>query len=87
MNRVLILVDIQNDFITGELPVPDGRAIVDPVNHLISQFDHVIATQDWHPYNHFSLLIVCRKAKEQSSSQNYIPNPSILYFVREQTLI
>ncbi len=53
MNRVLILVDIQNDFITGELPVPDGRAIVDPVNHLISQFDHVIATQDWHPDNHF----------------------------------
>ena len=56
MNRVLILVDIQNDFITGELPVPDGRAIVDPVNHLISQFDHVIATQDWHPDNHFSFF-------------------------------
>ena len=56
MNRVLILVDIQNDFITGELPVPDGRAIVDPVNHLIPQFDHVIATQDWHPYNHFSFF-------------------------------
>ena len=46
MNRVLILIDIQNDFITGELPVPDGRAIIDPVNQLIPQFGHVIATQD-----------------------------------------
>ena len=60
MNRVLILVDIQNDFITGELPVPDGRAIVDPVNHLISQFDHVIATQ---VYTHSSIAELKKQYK------------------------
>ena len=56
MNSVLILIDIQNDFITGELPVPDGRSIIEPVNQLIPQFSHVIATQDWHPGNHFSFF-------------------------------
>ena len=61
MNRVLILIDIQNDFITGELPVPDGRAIIDPVNQLIPQFGHVIATQDWHPVSHFSFFMMARK--------------------------
>ncbi len=51
----LILVDIQNDFMPdGSLPVPDGYEVVPVANQLIKQFDHVIATQDWHPKNHGS---------------------------------
>ncbi len=44
----------------GELPVPDGGEIINPVNRLVAasiQFGHLIATtQDWHPSNtaHFS---------------------------------
>ena len=53
--NAIILVDIQNDFLpTGNLPVPQGDEIIDVVNPLLSKFEHVIATQDWHPANHGS---------------------------------
>ena len=54
-NTALILVDIQNDFCAGgALEVPGGEQIVVPVNQLMQRFDNVIATQDWHPADHFS---------------------------------
>jgi nicotinamidase/pyrazinamidase len=53
--NVLILVDIQNDFIPGgTLPVPQGNEIIKLVNELQNSFDLVAATQDWHPGNHKS---------------------------------
>lgn len=55
MKSALILVDIQNDFIPGgALAVPDGDAIVKVANNVMKHFDHVIATQDWHPPDHGS---------------------------------
>lgn len=55
MKQALIVVDIQNDFLPGgKLPVPDGDKIIPEVNKLITQFEIVIATQDWHPPNHIS---------------------------------
>ena len=55
MMNVLILVDIQNDFIPGgSLPVPLGNEIIKLVNELQDSFDLVVATQDWHPNNHKS---------------------------------
>ena len=52
---VLIVVDLQNDFVTGgNLAVKDGEKIVDVVNNLLPKFDLVIFTQDWHPENHKS---------------------------------
>jgi nicotinamidase/pyrazinamidase len=51
----LIVIDIQNDFCPGgSLAVPDGDAIITPVNRMIAQADHVILTQDWHPAKHSS---------------------------------
>jgi nicotinamidase/pyrazinamidase len=53
--RVLLVVDIQNDFCSsGALGVPDGEAVVPVANSLIEQFDHVVLTQDWHPKAHSS---------------------------------
>ncbi len=53
--RALILVDLQNDFVApGALPVPDGASVVDVANRIMSNFENVIATQDWHPANHQS---------------------------------
>src|SRR5688572_5682386 len=53
--RGLVLVDVQNDFLPGgALAVPDGDAIVPVVNRLLSQFELILATQDWHPANHGS---------------------------------
>lgn len=53
--KTLLLIDIQNDFMPfGNLPVPQGDAIIPFVNKLIEQFENVVATQDWHPKEHFS---------------------------------
>jgi nicotinamidase/pyrazinamidase len=55
MMNVLILIDIQNDFIPGgSLPVPQGNEIIKLVNELQGSFELVVATQDWHPDNHKS---------------------------------
>ena len=55
--KVLVLVDIQNDFCPGgALAVPEGNLVVPVANALISSgaFDIVIATKDWHPAEHIS---------------------------------
>ena len=54
-DAILGLIDIQPTFMPGgELPVPDGDAIVPVVNTLLRQFGHAFATQDWHPLGHAS---------------------------------
>lgn len=54
-NRVLLAVDIQNDFCpNGALAVPGGDEVVPIVNKLSRQFTHVILTQDWHCRDHLS---------------------------------
>ena len=53
--KVLLLVDLQNDFLTGgTMPVPQGEAIIPIANQLEGCFKLVVATQDWHPANHKS---------------------------------
>ena len=56
---VLIVVDVQNDFIPGgALPVPDGDKVIEPLNKYIQLFSKmgriIVATRDWHPPNHKS---------------------------------
>ncbi|OHE74719.1 MAG: nicotinamidase [Treponema sp. RIFOXYC1_FULL_61_9] len=55
----LIAIDVQADFCPGgALAVPDGDAVVRPINVLAARFaatgGRVIATQDWHPEGHVS---------------------------------
>jgi nicotinamidase/pyrazinamidase len=53
--RALIVVDVQNDFCPGgALAVPDGDAVVEPINRLASESSFVVATRDWHPADHGS---------------------------------
>jgi nicotinamidase/pyrazinamidase len=53
--EALIVVDVQNDFCPGgALAVPDGDAVVAPVNRLLSEAAFVVATRDWHPADHAS---------------------------------
>ena len=55
MSRALIVIDIQNDFCPGgALAVTGGDEILAPVNALMSQYDTVVLTQDWHPADHTS---------------------------------
>ena len=47
--RILIVVDMQNDFISGVLGTPEARAIVEPVAQKITGFEgEVIYTLDTH---------------------------------------
>jgi nicotinamidase/pyrazinamidase len=55
----LIIVDIQNDFLTGgSLAVPDGDAVIPVINAWILRFRAaglpIVATRDWHPADHCS---------------------------------
>lgn len=52
----LVLVDIQNDFMSsGALAVPRADEVVPVANALIQRFGNmVVATQDWHPPGHSS---------------------------------
>ncbi|CAN5815369.1 bifunctional nicotinamidase/pyrazinamidase [soil metagenome] len=53
--RALILVDLQYDFCPGgALAVPHGDETLAVANRVIPHFQHVVATQDWHPRNHAS---------------------------------
>ena len=61
MSRALIIVDVQNDFCEGgALPVTGGADLAGEISEYVDahhgQFDHVVATQDWHidPGAHFS---------------------------------
>ena len=51
----LIVVDVQNCFVTGgTLPVKDGEQVVPVINKLAAAFDKVVVTQDWHTPAHAS---------------------------------
>ncbi|HKA08093.1 MAG TPA: bifunctional nicotinamidase/pyrazinamidase [Gemmataceae bacterium] len=54
-DRVLLIVDVQNDFCPdGALAIAGGDEVVPIVNKLSRQFPHVILTQDWHSPDHLS---------------------------------
>lgn len=55
----LIVVDVQQDFLPGgALAVPDGHAVVEPLNRAIDAFARagqpVFYSRDWHPPEHCS---------------------------------
>jgi nicotinamidase/pyrazinamidase len=61
MSRALIIVDVQSDFCEGgTLPVAGGADLAGEISEYVDahhgQFDHIVATQDWHidPGAHFS---------------------------------
>ncbi|WP_186180013.1 bifunctional nicotinamidase/pyrazinamidase [Burkholderia gladioli] len=52
---VLLVIDVQNDFMPGgALAVADGDAVVPVINRLARRFEQVVITQDWHPRAHVS---------------------------------
>jgi len=51
----LIVVDVQNCFVTGgTLPVNGGEQVVPVINQLSKAFANVVITQDWHTKGHVS---------------------------------
>ena len=53
--KALLVIDVQNDFCPGgALEVHKGDEIIPGINKIMSKFDLVVASQDWHPANHGS---------------------------------
>ncbi|MEM8736382.1 MAG: bifunctional nicotinamidase/pyrazinamidase [Planctomycetota bacterium] len=53
--RALIIVDVQNDFLPGgALAVAGGNEVIPVANRLMTDYELVVATQDWHPADHES---------------------------------
>ena len=58
MRKMLIVIDMQNDFIDGALGTPEAQKIVEPVNKKIKEYDSrgdlVLFTADTHERNYLS---------------------------------
>ena len=54
--KVLVVVDVQKDFYhpDGALYVKGGEVLPERIAKVIPEFDDVIFTVDWHPYDHIS---------------------------------
>jgi nicotinamidase/pyrazinamidase len=51
----LLVIDVQNCFVTGgTLPVKGGEEVVPIINRIAPSFQNVIVTQDWHTPGHAS---------------------------------
>jgi nicotinamidase/pyrazinamidase len=52
---VLVVIDVQNDFCPGgALAVPDGDSVIEVIQRVAFNFQHIVLTQDWHPPGHHS---------------------------------
>lgn len=72
--RILIVVDLQNDFLPeGALAVKEGDRIIPLINKLQDKFDLIAATLDWHPKDHVSFAQTHGKHPGDLISFNGIP--------------
>lgn len=56
MRKILVVVDMQNDFIDGALGTKEAQQIVEPVIHKIKEYNisNIYATRDTHSANYLS---------------------------------
>ena len=52
--KILLVVDLQKDFIYGSLTVPGATQVLPAINEVKDRFDLVYFTLDWHPVDHCS---------------------------------
>lgn len=73
--RALLVVDIQNDFITGSLAVKDAASVVTPINRLLGSghFGTVVFSRDSHPRGHVSFASTHEGHKPFTTV--HLPNP------------
>ncbi|KAF4518780.1 hypothetical protein B566_EDAN005400 [Ephemera danica] len=72
----LLVIDVQNDFISGSLSLSDcpakhnGEEVIKPINALLDsvRFDAVFYSLDWHPSDHASFVDNVGLRKMHSSS-------------------
>merc|ERR1712179_167808 len=57
-HTTILVIDMQNDFITGNLAVSGAGELLDPMFEMIEDdvWDQIIFSKDWHPADHISFL-------------------------------
>ncbi|ETS85221.1 hypothetical protein PFICI_03246 [Pestalotiopsis fici W106-1] len=70
-NTALVLIDVQNDFITGSLNNSRAPAILPKIYQLLDdhEWPFIAASQDWHPIDHVSFASA-HPGKESGDSVN-----------------
>lgn len=71
-----LIIDVQNDFISGSLSISqcsaqqNGLEVIEPINHLLEtvNFDAVFYSLDWHPSDHVSFIDNLKFRKLHASS-------------------
>lgn len=53
MKKITVVIDMQNDFLTGSLPNPDAVSIIPSILNEIKKSDFVIYTRDTHGSDYF----------------------------------
>jgi nicotinamidase len=82
----LVVVDMQNDFVSGSLAVPEAETIIPNVNALIDlPFKAKIATKDFHPTDHVSFARTHGRP-EYSTLSIYHPQDEVKVSGIKQTL-
>ncbi|XP_050523678.1 uncharacterized protein LOC126895624 [Daktulosphaira vitifoliae] len=74
--NVFLIIDVQNDFISGTLNISNcsarqnGLDVIKPINQLLDtvNFDSVVYSYDWHPIDHISFIENLPLRKIDSSS-------------------
>ena len=68
----LLIIDFQNDFLPGgALAVPHARDVVSNIKSLVSDYDYIILTQDWHPAGHVSFATTHGKKNFETIEVEY----------------
>lgn len=88
---VFLVVDVQNDFISGTLNISqcaaqqNGLDVVDPINRLLDtvEFDAVFYSLDWHPSDHVSFIDNLPYRKVHDSSPVSVPPPREMHAIAD----
>jgi nicotinamidase/pyrazinamidase len=51
---VLVVVDVQNDFVCGTMAIPQSKSIIGPINAVAAGIANIVVATDWHPPGHVS---------------------------------
>lgn len=75
-DAALIVVDLQRDFVSGLLAVPDASSIIEPIQTILLDFNIVVFSMDSHPPNHVSFTKYPVHCVEGTSGAELVIQPS-----------
>lgn len=92
---LLLIVDVQNDFVTGSLlGVPNAKDIISVINKYMEKFEYVLFAKDMHSINHSSFVAQggpwpphCVEDTNGAELSNDLNIPKDLWMIYKGTLV